>query len=313
MARAADSLTDQMMTKRLEGVMAPVVTTFTAAGELDLDAFRANVRAHLAAGLNGVVLVGSTGENPLVDDVERRRLVEVARAEVPVDKWLIVATGAESTRQVMSRNADAARLGADAVLVVSPHYYTPSMTTEVLRSHYRAVADTSPLPVLVYNIPKYTHFVFPPELIGELAQHANVIGMKDSSGDLALLTQYLAHQSANFTVITGAGHLLAEGMAAGARGGILAVSLFAPALCLAVYAARRSGNDGAAVQAQATLFPMAKEIVGVMGVPAIKVALDRVGLHGGVPRMPLLPLGADGVARVEALLAEAGLGVGAAA
>lgn len=301
------------MTKQLGGVLAPVVTTFDAQGALDLAAFRANVRAHLAAGLNGVVLVGSTGENPLVDDAERRQLVEAARAEVPADKWLIVATGAESTRQVLARNADAARLGADAALVVSPHYYTPNMTPEVLRAHYRTIADAAPLPILVYNIPKYTHFVFPPALIGELATHPNVIGMKDSSGDLALIAQYLVHQSARFTVLTGSGQALAEGMALGARGGILAVSLFAPALALATYAAMVKGDRAAADAAQATLFPMAKEIVGVMGVPAVKVAMDKVGLRGGAPRGPLLPLDAAGVARVEQLLADAGLLAGAAA
>ncbi|MBI3791629.1 MAG: dihydrodipicolinate synthase family protein [Gemmatimonadetes bacterium] len=301
------------MTKRLGGVLAPVVTTFGPDGALDLAAFRANIRAHLAAGLNGVVLCGSTGENPLVDDAERRALVEAARAEVPKDRWLIIATGAESTRQVLARNADAARLGADAALVVSPHYYTPSMTIDVLRAHYRAVADAAPLPILVYNIPKYTHFVFPPALIGELATHRNVIGMKDSSGDLELLKQYLVHQSDRFTVLTGAGHLLAEGMEAGARGGILAVSLFAGALAVATHDHMVRGDRAAAAATQATLFPMAKEIVGVMGVPAIKVALDKVGLHGGAPRGPLLPLDAAGVSRVEALLAEAGLLAGAGA
>ena len=295
------------MPTQLNGVLAPVVTTFRADGELDLPAFRTNIRAHLAAGLNGVVLCGSTGENPLVNDVERCTLIEAARAEVPKEKWLIVATGAESTRQTLSRTADAARLGADAALVVSPHYYTPSMTIDVLRAHYTTIADAAPLPVLVYNIPKYTHFVFPPALIGELAQHGNVIGMKDSSGDLELLTQYLGHQSARFTVLTGAGHLLAEGLASGARGGILAVSLFAPALALVIYEAMLRGDPVAAARAQATLFPMAKEIVGVMGVPAVKAALDRVGLTGGLPRGPLLPLDAAGLARVDALLAEAGL------
>jgi 4-hydroxy-2-oxoglutarate aldolase len=301
------------MTKQLQGVMAPVITTFTADGALDLNAFRANVRAHLAAGLDGVVLCGSTGENPLVLDDERRALIEAARAEVPKAKWLIVATGAESTRQAKSRNADAATLGADAALVVSPHYYTPNMTEPVLRAHYTAVADASPIPILVYNIPKYTHFVFPPALMGEMAQHPNVIGMKDSSGDLELLKQYLVHQSPKFTVLTGSGQALAEGMAAGARGGILAVSLFAAALCKATYDAMRAGDTAAAAKAQATLFPMAKEIVGVMGVPAVKVAMDKVGLHGGMPRGPLLPLDATGVARVEQLLADAGLIAGALA
>ncbi len=295
------------MPKVLQGVMAPVVTTFTTDGALDLDAFRANVRAHLAVGLDGVVLCGSTGENPLVLDDERCALIEVARAEVPADKWLIVATGAESTRQALTRNSDAARLGADAALVVSPHYYTPNMTADVLRAHFTRVADAAPLPILVYNIPKYTHFVFPPALMGEMAQHPNVIGMKDSSGDLELLKQYLVHQSPTFAVMTGSGQALAEGMAAGARGGILAVSLFAGALAKATYDAMKAGDTSSAARTQAVLFPMAKEIVGVMGVPAVKVAMDRVGLHGGMPRGPLLPLDAAGIARVEALLAEAGL------
>lgn len=301
------------MAKRLGGVFAPVVTTYDRAGAVETGAFRANIRAHLAAGLDGVVLCGSTGENPLVDDAERRTLLEAARAEVPRDKWLIMATGAESTRQAIARTADAARLGADAALVVSPHYYTPSMTPEVLRAHFTAVADAARIPVLLYNIPKYVHFSLAPALVGELARHPNILGMKDSSGDLGLLGQYVASQGDAFTVLTGAGHLLHEGLRLGARGGIVAVSLFTGGMARAVHDAFARGDEAEAARLQSVLLPLGKEIVGLMGVPAIKLALDRVGLVGGPVRGPLLPLDAVGAARVDALLAEAGLGVGAAA
>ena len=301
------------MTKRLAGVFGPTVTTFDAGGALDLPAFRANLRAHLAAGLDGVVLCGSTGENPLVDDAERRALLEAARTELPTDRWLIMATGAESTRQAIARTADAARLGADAALVVSPHYYTPSMTPEALRAHFTAVADAATIPILLYNIPKYVHFSIPPGLIAELALHPNIQGMKDSSGDLALLGQYLASQSDGFTVLTGAGQSLAEGMTLGARGGILAVSLFAGGMARAVYDAFVRGDRDAAARAQAALVPVAREVVGTMGVPGVKAALDRIGLAGGPVRSPLLPLEPASAARLEVLLAEAGLVAGARA
>lgn len=296
------------MAKRLTGVFGPLVTTFDGAGAVDLAAFRANIRAHLASGLDGVVLTGSTGEGALVDDAERRALVEAARAEVPADKWLIVATGAESTRQVLARNADAARLGADAALVVSPHYYTPNMTSEALRAHFTAVADTSPLPILLYNIPKYTHFAIAPALVGELARHPNIHGMKDSSGDLALIEQYLASQGDAFTVLTGSGQTLVEAMALGARGGILGVALFTGALAPQLYGAVVRGDRAEAARLQAVLFPMARDIVGGMGVAGVKRALDRVGLSGGPTRSPLLPIDPASAVALDVLLADAGLG-----
>ena len=294
---------------QLRGVFAPVVTPFRPDGALDVGGFRANVRAHMAAGLAGVVVTGSTGEAALVDDAERRTLLEGARADVPVGKLLIAATGAESTRKAIERNADAARLGADAVMVVAPHYYTAAMTHEALRAHYVAIADASPVPVLLYNIPKYTHFALPPALIVELSGHPRIHGIKDSSGDLTLLAEYLQSQDDDFTVLTGSGQTLAEAMALGARGGILGVSLFAPELSLATYEAAHLGARDEAASLQGRLFPLAKEIVGTMGVPGVKAALDQVGLTGGAPRLPLLPAPAADVARIAVLLAASGAGV----
>ncbi|MDE3216833.1 MAG: dihydrodipicolinate synthase family protein, partial [Gemmatimonadota bacterium] len=193
----------------LSGIFGPVVSTFDAkSGELDLEAFEANVRAHVAAGLRGLVVAGSTGEAALLDDDERAAMVERARATVPGDRLLIVGAGAESTRATVRRCRDAGAAGADAVLVVSPHYYTAAMTADALLGHFRRVADESPVPVILYNIPKYVGFTISPSVVTELSTHGNIVGIKDSSGDRDLMTVYVNTQGRNFAVLTGSGSLL---------------------------------------------------------------------------------------------------------
>lgn len=290
------------MKRTLRGIFAPVVTPFAADEEINLAGFVANVQAHLADGLAGVVPCGSTGEAALLTDTERFELTNAIRDVVPRDKWLIVGTGAESTRQCVQRCQSAAKAGADAVLVVAPHYYTPSMTEIALRAHYQRVADESPVPVMLYNIPKYAHFALSAALVAELAAHENVIGIKDSSGDLAMLKGYLAAQSESFTVITGSASGLQAGLEAGARGGILAAALFAAGLTLDVLAGVAGGDTARATAAQAKLLPMANVIVARQGVSGVKAAMDQVGRVGGRPRLPLLPLtDAEQAAMVEAL------------
>ena len=292
---------------KLHGVLAPVVTPFAASGELDLDGFRANLRAHMAAGVSGIVVTGSTGEAALLDDVERQALVEAARATVPLDVPLIVGTGAESTRATIARTKNADNWGADAALVVAPHYYGDQMNEAAVREHFERVADASAIPIMLYTIPKYMHFAITPEVVLALSMHENIIGMKDSSGDAALFTRYLEAKSGQFQVLTGSGTLWREALRLGADGGILAVSLFAPALALDVLEAVTRSDHAAADSAQAMLAPLASKIVGVMGVAGVKRALDAVGLRGGVPRPPLMPLAAPAEQLLEELLAGAQL------
>lgn len=291
------------MTIRLEGIFAPVISTFTPGSEaLDLDGFRANARAHLADGLSGLVVAGSTGEAALLDEGDRTALIAAARAEASAQHLVIAGTGAESTRQCVARCVAARDAGADAVLVVAPHYYANAMGPTELRAHYARVADASPLPVILYNIPKYMHFALPAALVAELAAHPNVIGIKDSSGDAAMLAGFLEAQGDAFTVLTGSGAGLHAALQAGARGGILAVSLFAAGLAREVVAAHAAGDAARATAAQARLTPLAQVIVARLGVPGVKYAMDRVGRAGGAPRLPLLPLGEAGRAEVDALL-----------
>ena len=283
------------------GVLVPETTPFDASGELDGAAFRSNVRAHIKSGVYGIVLAGSTGEAPMLGEDERERIVELAREIVPADKWLIAGVGAESTRATIWRARDAAARGADAVLVVAPHYYGAAMTDAALEAHYRRVADASTVPVVLYNIPKYAHFSLGAEMVGRLATHKNVIGIKDSSGDIEILKGYLTSQGEVFTVLTGAGGALKAGLEAGARGGILGVACFAALLALEVFDCLRRGDRDAAGLAQARLVPLAKEIVA-RGPAGVKCAMDAVGLHGGPVRSPLTDFSASEAAAVAALV-----------
>ena len=298
------------MMKPPAGVFAPVVTTFYEAaegGDVDLAAFAANIRAHLAAGMHGIVVTGSTGEAALLDFDERAALVDTAREMVPSDKRLIVGTGAESTRACIKLTRDAASRGADGVLVVAPHYYGAAMTEAALSDHYHAVADASPVPVMLYSIPKYMHFALSPALVSDLARHENVIGIKDSSGNRELFAEYMKAQSAKFSVLTGNAPMFHHALSIGSRGGILAVALFAAALTMDVYDAAQRGDSEGAAAAQARVTPLGARIVGEMGVAGVKAAMDRVGLVGGSVRSPLLPLDANQRAALDELLSVAEL------
>lgn len=291
----------------LHGILAPVVTPFDATGDIDLDGFAKNIDAHLAAGVCGIVAMGSTGEAALLDDAERNALVERARAVIPADRTLLVGTGSESTRATIARTKAAAERGADGALVVAPHYYGDAMTPEALYEHYERIADASPVPILLYTIPKYMHFALPPQIVAALGRHGNIVGMKDSSGDAATFARYLESQTDTFRVLTGSGVLWGEALGMGAYGGILAVSLFAPTFALDIWRANERGDAAEVKRAQEALTPMASRIVGAMGVAGVKAALDRVGLVGGAPRPPLRSLSAPARAMLEDLFRAAEL------
>ncbi len=296
-----------MPPKLLSGIMIPAVTPFTSSGDLDRTNFQSNLRAHVALGMTGALIAGSSGEAALLDDTERGTLIKWAREVIPADKWLLAGIGAESTRQTINRAKIAHAAGADAVLVVAPHYYLKRTTEVALSAHYRAIADASPLPIMLYNIPVYAHLVLSPALIHEMALHENVIGMKDSAGNLPVLAEYLAASSDKFRVLTGSGGTTTAALKAGAAGAILAIALFAGPTVLAMHAAQQAGDETTAAALQLRLVPLASDIGGALGPAGIKAAMDLVGLSGGPPRGPLQPLTGDERAMVRDRLETAGL------
>ena len=291
----------------LNGIFGPLVTPFAANGDIDTAAFAFNIRAHLDAGLSGVVIAGSTGEAALLDEAERSSLIEVAREIVPKSKTLIVGAGAESTRYAIRLAKNAAARGADAVLVVAPHYYSAAMTSDALLRHYRAVADASPIPVILYNIPKYMHFAIPAQVVADLTRHPNIIGIKDSSGNREMMAGFAEAKSPTFSLISGSGALLQHALQLGATGGILGVSLFAPSMPLEVFAAMKRGDAAAATHTQEKLAPLHMKIVAELGVAGVKAAMDAVGLKGGALRPPLQSLAPTERAEVAGLIKAAEL------
>jgi 4-hydroxy-2-oxoglutarate aldolase len=292
------------VTVSLRGVLAPVITPFDReTGELSREGLERNLAAHLAGGVHGIVLAGSTGEAVLLDDAERTQLTEWARSIVPRDRLLIAGVGSESTRTTIRLAKNAAAAGADAVMVVAPHYYGgTAMTATALSAHFLRVAESSPVPIILYNIPKYMHYSLPPQLVSDLAPHANIIGIKDSSGDRDLLSVYLNAARDDFAVMTGSAGLLTKALQMGAGGGIIAAATLAPKLAREVHDAAAARDFAGAASGQEVLASLGTEIVAALGVAGIKAAHDMIGLHGGDPRMPLEPLGATDSERLRSVI-----------
>lgn len=261
-----------------------------------------------------MVVAGSTGEAPLLDEDEALRLVEWAREEA-ADRTVVAGTGLESTRATARLSAAAAERGADAVLVRPPAYYVDAMSPAALVAHYTAVADASPVPLILYNVPRYVPVELVPELVGQLLRHGNIAGVKDSSGDMRVLGALAAACEGRGALLVGSGALLYGGLELGAKGGILAVGCMAPGPACEIHSAWVEGEPARAGRLQERVGPLHKRVVGRHGVPGVKHALDLLGLHGGPPRPPLLPLSGSARREVEEAVAAAGLaplGVGAA-
>ncbi len=272
----------------LRGVVAPLVTPFASDGALDLPAFERNLDAYAACDLGGYLVLGSNGEAAALDEDEKLRLVRCARARVG-PRLLLVGTGLESTRATLAFTRRAADAGADAALVLTPHYYRAQMSAEALRAHFEAVADAAPVPVWLYSVPQFTGLAFPAELAAQLAAHPNVAGMKESSGDVALLARILAGVPERFQVACGSAPVFYPALCAGAHAGILAVACCAPRAALALYDAFSRGDHARARGLQRALTPLATAVGATWGVAGLKLAMDLCSLRGGDVRSPLRP------------------------
>jgi 4-hydroxy-2-oxoglutarate aldolase len=289
----------------LWGVLPPLVTPFRPDGELDLPAFAANLEAYAGHDLAGYLVLGSNGEAASLSTDERLLLVREARARCPADRRLLVGTGLESTRATMDLTRRVADLGADAALVLTPHYYRPHLGEEALRRHYEAVAEASPIPVLLYTVPAYTGIVLPAGLPALLCAHPRIAGLKESSGDLGLMGRVLASVPGTFSVVCGSAPVFYPALCLGARAGILAVACCAPRPVAALYRATQAGDHARARRLQAALSPLASAVTATWGVAGLKLAMDEAGFGGGSCRAPLLPPPAEARERLRALLAQA--------
>jgi len=279
---------------RVEGIFAPVPTPFEAAGErVALERLRDNLGRWVEHPLAGVLVLGSNGELPHLDDAEADAVIATARGALPAGRILLAGTGRPSTRATLAATRRAFDLGADAVLVVTPSYYRSRMTGEALRRHYEDVALGSPGPVFLYHVPAFTGLDVSVELLLQLASAPQVGGVKDSSGEIDRITRLAAGAPPGFAVLTGSAAILAASLAAGAAGGIVAAACVMPVECAGLWRSSREGALAGVAELQAAILPLARAVTLEHGIAGLKRVLDWMGYYGGPSRAPLRELPPD--------------------
>ena len=286
----------------LHGLFPPIPTPFDETGAIDSAALAEHIRFLGAFDLSGYVVLGSNGEAVHLSNDERDRLVEIARALVPKDRLLIVGTGCPSTKQTIEASKHAASLGADAVLVLPPHYYRGRMTMEALRTHFHAVADAIDIPVIIYNMPACTGMDLDVATIAAIAEHANIIGVKDSGGNIAKLGALHQMLGDGFQILAGSASFLLPALSVGAVGGVLALANIAPGQCLSIQEHVLEGNWDRARGIQVQLIEANTAVTSRWGVAGLKAAMQMMGLPSSFVRAPLLDLREPDLGQLKQIL-----------
>lgn len=290
----------------LHGIFPPIPTPFVD-GKLACDKLADNIAKWNATGIRGYVAFGSNGEYVFLSQDEKLEVVKTVVQCAATGMTVIAGTGCESTAQTIELTNACARIGAHAALVVSPFYFGSAMTEAALYAHYTAVADQTAIPILLYNVTKFTHISLSPALVARLSAHPNIIGIKDSNGNVAALGEMIGKAAPDFKVLVGTGGALMGAVSLGAVGGVLALANVAPQACVAIQTLTEQGKITEAAALQIKMLPVNTAMTATYGVAGLKAALDMLGYFGGDPRPPLLPAGDKERAAVKDILQTAGL------
>ena len=291
----------------LRGIYPPIPTPFTEDEKLDQQALRSNLEVWVDTPLAGVVTPGSNSELPHLERDEKEQLWRMCHAVLePAGKHFIAGTGTDTTRTSIQLTIRAAELGARAALVLTPHFYTPLMTQDALMSHFTAIADQSPLDIILYNVPQFTGVVLQPSTVLALADHPRITGIKDSSANLVNMIRVLSRKP-DFQVFSGSGGALLPFITMGAVGGIMALANIAPHPLQQMMHDVQAGNMDRARKTQLRLADLNTAITAKYGIPGLKHAMDQLGLIGGASRRPLQPLSPQARINIEDLISKANL------
>ena len=291
----------------LKGVFAPLAIPFDGRENFAPDMLAFNLGRLNRTSLRGYVVLGSNGEWVYLTEAEKLEVLKTARRLIPPDKLMIAGTGCESTRNTIELTRKAADLGADAAIVVNPSYYKSEMTVPVLAAHYEAVASASPVPVIIYNYPAGTGIDLPAELLVQLSQHPNIVGVKDSGGLMPKMGETIRQAAPGFQVLAGSASFLFPALAIGAVGGVVALANIAPEACVELYRLFGAGDLDKGRALHLRLLPVNLAVTARFGVGGLKAAMDMLGYQGGLPRRPLLPLAEPKRQELAAILKAAGL------
>lgn len=296
-----------MSTLSLKGVLPPMITPFTAEGDVDTAAFAANVGSWNEQPLAGYLVNGSNSETAYLTEEEKLELVRITVEQARPGRHIMAGTGMESLRETIRFTNACARLGAHSALVLTPCYYDAAMTSTVLIDFFTGVADASDIPILIYNVPKFTHVNVKPDAVAALCKHPNIVGMKDSTGDIPqMATWRRIVGDEDFTLIVGTASAWYPALALGVETAVLALANCHPAQCAAVQRAFDAGDWKRARDIYQALFPVNAAVTGTYGIPGLKHACDFMGLRGGHVRRPLPDASAETKDAVERIVKAAG-------
>jgi 4-hydroxy-2-oxoglutarate aldolase len=291
----------------LKGCFPPIPTPFDTHGKVDHDHLVLNLEKWQSTSLRGFVVLGSNGEAVFLREEEKLEIWKTARSAIKEDRLFIAGTGCESTMETIQLIEKAARFGADAAMVVTPHYYRIRMDHRAFLDYYTTIADHSPIPIIVYNVPPFTGVDLAAETIIDLADHPKVIGIKDSSGNLAKVGQVVGATAGRFQVLAGSGGFLFPALVMGAVGGVMALACVAADRLAELVETFEKGDLVRARAIQIRLIPVNAAVTSRFGIPGLKAALDLIGMYGGPVRSPLVPLDGQQIQKLEEVFRGAGL------
>lgn len=275
---------------KLNGIFPPLPTSFDKNEDLSHNAMTNNIKALCQYELSGFLVLGSNGELVNLSEKEKLEIYDNTRRAIPSDKIMLAGTGSQSTRESIRLTKSAAKIGADAVLVLNPSYYRGLMSIEALKTYYFSVADASDVPVIIYNMPANSGLDMNANTIVAISDHKNIIGMKDSGGNIVKMGEIRKRVKPKFQILAGSASFLLPALSIGAIGGILALANIAPQQCINIYNDFSEGRLLQARQTQLNMIAVNSAITSKWGVPALKTAMDHLGLYGGHARKPILPL-----------------------
>ena len=291
--------------KNLQGVFSPMCTPFLKSGELDMAGLEKNIEIMNKSGLKGYFILGTNGEYKTLSEDERIRIIKSTVAKAGYDKIVMAGTGFESTLETIRHTKIAAGLGVITVSLLMPNFFAKKITADAMIRHIIAVADSSPVPVLLYNNPSVAAGVtITPEVIDTVSRHENVAGIKDSSKET--WPEIVKYDSDNFSVLAGSAGYFFDLFDRGGTGGVLSLANVFPEACARLYNLYREKKMAEAAELNNKLIDLNKKISGSYGVAGVKYAMDIAGFTGGDPRMPLPALNGEARDKIRADLAASG-------
>jgi len=291
---------------KLKGAYAPIPTPFESNEEIAFGKLKENLDKWAASRLDGLVICGSNGEFPLLDEEEKVELLGFARKHFPANRGIIAGTGCESLKATLRLTRKAADVGCDAALVLTPWYYKSGMNSDVLKAYFTQLADASPIPVILYNMPRNTGVEMNSALISELSKHQNIIGIKDSSGNIVQIAETIQHSSKDFAVFAGSTSFLYSSLVLGAAGATMALANIIPDTCVELIELHKKGEAEKARALQMSLLDINAAVTSKFGIGGMKAACDLMGYYGGPLRKPLRSAGPEVVKQIKELLQKLG-------